>query len=308
MEPTISTQSERSGILDFFINACMFGVFYVAFVNFFVITFRLIDTLFPPVAGYYAASLSFSLATLIVLTPVLFAMLWYAQKKSDAQTEHSKFRKVFMYLTIIVSAAVVVGNIITVLYFYLDGQNITAGFLLKSFTLIVGLSLALGYYVSEARYVMTKQKRMVYGGVVGVLVIGLILTSFGVVGSPRDQRLMRHDSDRVNHLSQLQSNIVSYWQQKGSLPATLEQTRDPLYNQTVPVDPETGFAYEYRIVSPLSFELCASFARESNKNTSYAREYYAYGDSETWSHGSGRTCFTRTIDPDIYPIRKPMAL
>ena len=62
--------------------------------------------------------------------------------------------------------------------------------------------------------------------------------------------------------------------------------------------------YEYQIIDTLSFELCATFKTSTDdfssttKNTKYP---YPYDSSQQhWKHKAERTCFTRTIDPELY--------
>jgi hypothetical protein len=98
---------------------------------------------------------------------------------------------------------------------------------------------------------------------------------------------------------------VNYWQQKESLPATLEELNDPLANWQAPTDPQTGASYEHKRYSPLDFGLCATFAQEradmGNTGKSIAMPAMAGAASDNWSHGAGEQCFDRSIDPERYP-------
>ena len=112
----------------------------------------------------------------------------------------------------------------------------------------------------------------------------------------------------MGDLSSIQSAIVySYYQPKQKLPASLDDLNNPINGFMVPVDPQTGSAYEYSVKGPLGFELCATFNMpsrgETAKNGFISRPMpTGYGGmSEVWQHGEGRTCFSRTIDPQLYP-------
>jgi hypothetical protein len=100
---------------------------------------------------------------------------------------------------------------------------------------------------------------------------------------------------------------------------------DPLNNwQVVPKDPEflKGIVYEYQQTGNMEFQLCATFAKPipqgwqemgttypmpMSDKASVASETMATGpdyrgaQNENWDHQIGRTCFTRKIDPQIYP-------
>jgi hypothetical protein len=142
-----------------------------------------------------------------------------------------------------------------------------------------------------------------------ILVVVAIVSGFIVMGSPQTQRLMRYDTQKTSDLQQIQWQIVNYWQQKRMLPENLSALNDPISSFMAPTDPQSGESYEYRKVSDLSFELCTEFNRESHdlargadKSSLVYPMPYGYDEgSNNWQHGVGRTCFERTIDPDLYP-------
>jgi hypothetical protein len=131
---------------------------------------------------------------------------------------------------------------------------------------------------------------------------------------------LRFDSQRVNDLTNIQYQVVNYWQQKSALPANLDALEDPLYGTRIPTDPETKEAYEYTVKGTTTFELCANFdlAWEDTKGRGeygYGGGYgirdmaypYYFPENENWKHEAGRSCFERTIDPEKYPpFPKPL--
>ncbi len=48
-------------------------------------------------------------------------------------------------------------------------------------------------------------------------------------------------------------------------------------------DPLTGRPYEYRILGPSAYELCAEFERNTEEDNPRPADF--------WSHGPGRQCF-----------------
>ena len=125
-----------------------------------------------------------------------------------------------------------------------------------------------------------------------------------IVGSPAVERLRQFDARRVNDLQNIQSELVQYWRMKGNLPPTLEAMRDDLRGFAPPDDPQTGKPYEYRIDNGLSFSLCATFNASSpgdGASRVKAVPVMPRGPQETWAHGADHTCFSRTIDPQLYP-------
>lgn len=128
------------------------------------------------------------------------------------------------------------------------------------------------------------------------IVCAAVITGFFVVGSPLNERVKRFDARRVNDLTALQYEIINYWQAKAKLPDTLAAVKDDIRGVSVPSDPETSIAYEYAVTRSNQFSLCATFARASDTNM----------PNDEWAHGAGRTCFTRTIDKDLYPPTKQL--
>ena len=76
----------------------------------------------------------------------------------------------------------------------------------------------------------------------------------------------------------------------------------------IPRDPKTGAPYEYKVLGNLKFELCATFeTSSSDQNTNGPKAIpamypYPEGEIQTWQHNAERTCFQRTIDPDMFKI------
>ncbi len=302
---------------DFFLHLGAIVAFYASAIALITLLFEAINFAYPQINSYnyYFPSISFQVATLIVAFPLFVWLSYLMQKAYEANPDlrESALRKWLSYITLFVAGAVVAGDLVTVIYFFLDGQELTTGFLLKVLTLVVIASGIFLYYLREIRNMITPGERNVWRIVSVVIIIGSIILGFSVIGSPQTQRERRYDSERANDLQSIQWQVVNYYQQKASIPATLELLNDPLSGFEVPVDPETGTAYEYRVIgqSALAFELCANFSQESLvSQDNYLAKPMMYEPSisarypETWEHGSGRTCFSRSIDPQLYPVRQ----
>lgn len=145
--------------------------------------------------------------------------------------------------------------------------------------------------------------------IIAIAVIGGLWT----VGSPAKERLRRFDAARVSHLQTIQSEVLNYWQAKGSIPEDLSVLKDDIRGLTIPKDPATQVPYEYFKKGDLNFELCAKFALMSvddDKFNSFTKEpdydqSWAFGKlNDNWKHTSGRACFERTIDKDLYKTQK----
>ena len=171
------------------------------------------------------------------------------------------------------------------------------------------------YYILEKTTDISKSRIaktiLAYVGI--VIVIASVIGGFIIVGSPYKQRSLRFDSQRVSDLSNIQWQIVNYWQSKGKLPLSLDDLKDSISGTTIPTDPENKTAYQYIFNGDLKFELCSVFSLKSqdtkgkgasgyNNSFDIIRYPYAISD-ENWTHDSGNICFKRTIDPERYPVK-----
>ena len=134
-----------------------------------------------------------------------------------------------------------------------------------------------------------------------VVVAAVIATGFFLIGSPKEQRLLRFDEQRVQALQVLQGEILNYYQVTRHLPEKLSDIVDPTRNISIPQDPETGAEYNYQVKSSEDFELCADFNRPSpDVFVSGSRTPYGYSD-ESWIHPAGHYCFDRPFKKEFYP-------
>lgn len=135
---------------------------------------------------------------------------------------------------------------------------------------------------------MTFTPRRVFIGAITLLIVGAIAASIWVAGSPAEARLRILDERRIQHLQSIEHWVALYTVAKKSLPPSLGLLSQPPIGMTIPVDPETGQAYEYRITGPRSYELCATFSREGERASP------SYGPY-AWTHVKGRQCFPRDV-------------
>jgi len=303
---------------DFFLHISVIALLYVGTVALLNILFRVINVAFPQVTqyGYYdSASISLPVATLIVVFPLFLflANLLHKGYKEDPSRKEYPVRKWLIYITLFIAGAVLAGDLVTLIYFFLDGQEMTAAFLLKVLSVLLVIGAIFSYYLDDLKERLTDARRNMWRILAAILVIGSIVLGFSVLGTPQNQRMLRYDSQKVSDLQNIQWQIVNYWQQKGELPESLGEVEDPISGFMVPVDPQTNDPYGYERTDILSFNLCAEFNKESQIiNGSMPRmPQIAYPEpmgksgsiGDSWQHEAGHKCFSRTIDPELYPVR-----
>ena len=297
---------------DFFLHIAVIILLYTGTVALLNILFNVINAAFPQVTQYsYFASTSISLpvATLIVVFP-LFLFLANVLRKgyvADPGQKEYPVRKWLIYITLFIAGGVLVGDLVTLIYYFLDGQEMTTAFLLKILSILVVTGCIFGYYMDDLKDRLSSSRRNMWRVIAAVLIVGSIGAGFYVLGTPQSQRMLRYDSQKVSDLQNIQWQIVNYWQQKGILPATLVELQDPISGFMIPIDPQAKVPYEYEKTGNLSFDLCAEFNKSLEAtNDSVARITYLkpMGKlNENWQHEAGRQCFSRTIDPELYPVR-----
>ncbi len=312
-------QKAKTTPKDFFLYILSMITLYWSAVSVLTIIFQLINSWIPDTLDRYAyqsygSQLRFGIASLIITFPVYFSSLWYLVADVALHPEKRTLwvRRWLIYFTLFAAALIIIGDSIALLNTFLGGE-IKMRFMLKSVSIMVVAGLIFGYYAADIRKSENRPSReMRYLGIGVVLfVVGIVLAGLLTIGSPERQRKERFDEQRVNDLMSLQSQIITYWQGKNTLPNDLAMLGDPLLGFTVPIDPETSTQYSYSVRDSTSFELCAVFNRESGKEStaimSRPKAPYPMGMSEqSWVHGSGKFCFNRTIDKDFFPKKIPI--
>lgn len=316
MEPSIKP---KAGPKDFFLWLGAMVALYSSVVAFLTLTFEYINNAFPDALSYsydpYSGSIKFAIATLVVAFPLFLALMRLirrdiarAQEKSDLWV-----RRWALYLTIFIAGVTIAVDLVTLIYYFLDGE-VTVRFLLKVVMVLLVASAGLMHFLADiwGYWITYPGRAQSVGWAVAVLIVLTIASGFLIIGSPMDARLYKFDEQKVSDLQNIQWQLLSYYQQKGELPQTLAQLVDPISGSVVPVDSQTGAEYTYS-AKGLTFTLCAVFNKE-NRPGQYTNPYIsarpvaAPGEKgidlaqKPWDHGPGNTCFSRTIDPERYPV------
>ena len=304
---------------DFFLWAGAMITFYWSVIAFIFLMFDYINYAFPNMLTYYPADpyqsgISYEMASVIVLLPLsLFLMrIIHGDVVKNPSRKEIWVRRWALIFTLFVAGVAIAGDLIALLTTFLNGEELTTAFLLKvAIILLVAAGVFMHFSMDLKGYweQFPGRKRAVAAGV-GILALLTVLAGFLIVGTPAQARLARFDTQKVADLQDIQSRITSYWQAKQKLPATLNVLGDPLSYGPLPTDPQTGESYVYQTLGKSSFKICATFNAQSRVN--YAASAPAVpagikGMQDNWQHGSGQTCFNRTVDPSFYPpLAKPL--
>ncbi len=316
----------------FFLSLGVLVSLIVSVVSAISLFFETLKKVMPDVlnANYYYGYNSYSyesmrtmLATLIIAFPLylILSYFWNKTIKKGIEGWNVTAFKWLIYLILFLAIVVFAVDLITLVNNFVSGE-LTARFAWQVLGTAVIAGLAWGYYFSKLKDFKKEKNKKILCKVFVLSAVLLFAASiffgFKVMGSPATQRALRLDSRRVSDLQSIQWQVINYYQQKEAMPQKLEDLKDPLSYSSIPVDPEfeKGKVYEYNLKEGLTFELCADFSAPMPQGwvedggvkvipmfadkmaTSIA--YPGGMSDDSWDHEAGRTCFERTIDPEIY--------
>jgi hypothetical protein len=282
---------------DAFLYVVLFSTLYVSAFNLGKVVFEFInrafrDLAFQSDAGFALTGLRWSIASLIVATPVFLFVSSRVQGaiRQDPAKRGSKVRRWLTYLTLAVASGIVIGDFITLVYYVLAGE-LSSRFLLKVATVAAIAGGVFFFYLWDLKIDkkgsggMSASPRTILGVIFGTTTAAAVAGGLLLVGSPGEARLKRLDDQRVADLRRISSAVALYRTRTGTLPASLDAVRTQGAWRTPPRDPETDQAYEYRVLVDNRYELCATFDRLSDE------ERPLWSTDVFWAHTSGRQCF-----------------
>ncbi len=299
---------------DVFLHLLGIITLYVSAISLITLFFQYINLGFPdPLENYGYMSVSgpirWAMASLIIIFPVYLFVSWLLHKDAQVNPEKRelKIRKWLVYFTLFITAVTIITDLVTLIYNFLGG-DLTARFALKILVVLLVAGKIFWYYLWDLKGKWSERNLQIIGWSLAGFIIITIAAGFFTVGSPLKARLYRFDSQRISDLETIQNQIVySYWLPKSKLPVLLSDLKNDITQFVPPVDPDTKMPYEYRVTGPLAFELCATFTLPSGATIQERMTkplplaYQQETNFNSWNHETGRQCFARTIDPELYP-------
>ena len=136
---------------DFFFYALMFGLLLIGAIHLVILFHALIDIWIEEPQYRSSSSIRWAMAVLIVAAP-LFLWMTVRERRGlaeDPAVRRSAVRSMLIYLTLLASAAVLLGDLISVIYGLLSGE-LTLQFLLKALVVAVVAGFIFLYYRTDA--------------------------------------------------------------------------------------------------------------------------------------------------------------
>ena len=285
----------------------LFTLLYMSAWGLGALLFQLVERAFPDpaVSGgyrYFQRMLRWSIATLIISFPVFLFLSRkaYLAARRDPEKRKSKVRKWLTNVTLFLAAAILLGDLISLVFNLLEGE-FTTRFLLKA-AVVGGVAGSIfGYYLWDLRQddldpdeVPDKHPALrAFVGALTVVVVIAVIAGISAAGSPLRARGKKLDETRVRDLVSIANRLDAYWREHRELPTGLAELKDSrLYAPTSIRDPQTEAVYEYRVTGDGTYELCADFEQSTEPNQPRS---VSPQPSRFWEHEAGWNCFQAEI-------------
>lgn len=304
LDMPVPAPEDRGGAREAFFHLLAFVTLYASVVSVLVLLFDYLNRLFPDAAfDYYSynddtSMIRWFIATLLVSFPVFAWMsrIIAGDLAKNPERAWSPVRRWLTYLTLFITAGVLVGDAITLLFYLLEGE-ISVRFILKVLAVLGVAGMVFTYYFLALKTSPKDPKTVTmnrsFGIAACVIVAGTIVWGMFFAGTPLAQRLRRLDDVRVGHLRTIQQEVLNivyegsnrygneaFTRLPNPLPATLQEVvENAEYNKPVTTDPDTGAEYGY-VVDGTKFRLCATFS------TVRDQDYDIF-----WNHPAGEHCY-----------------
>jgi hypothetical protein len=290
---------------DAFFHLLTFTTLYSMVISLIVLAYQFIGRTFadPALSSMNfetenSSAIRWSLAVILVSFPLFafLARILHRECVRHPEKLQSGIRRWLTYLTLFVTACTISGDLITLLFYLLQGE-LTVRFLLKVFAVLFLSGMPFIYYFIAVRldaktYAESRIHRLFFW-TTAVIVLIAVVWGIATAGSPLYGRKEQLDRTREQDLYQIREVILDsvYGPERFNgqkitvlprpLPPSLDVVaKNSAYTKLSIVDPDTQQPYEY-VVNGTNFDLCATFSLPRDFN---------YGI--TWNHPAGHYCFT----------------
>ncbi len=278
---------------------------YVSITALMMLLFGIININFPDDLRYYGTAESaremmrVAIAMLIVFFPTYITLTRVSNqnRRQDEGGEYTTLAKWLVYASLLVGGGVLLGDLVTVINYFLNGE-ITTRFILKALALFVVVGVAFSYYLLDARghFKENVKQSVLFGLGIGVFVLLTLVYGLTNIETPTEVREMKLDEQQVNDLRNIQMEIEAYYNIEDVLPESLVD----LYEDRKLPEPAAGRSpYTYDVIDEYTYNLCASFSYPSEEDEYYYRDVYFRDKTFSWDHGAGERCFKRNVESAI---------
>lgn len=284
-------------MIEIFVNLLSFILLGVVATGIGNLYFGIINKYVPdPLNFFNAAPIHYAIAALIIAFPIYFwaEIFWFKKFSKNPGKTESKISKWLTYIILLIATGTIIGDLIAVIFNYLQGE-LSLRFFLKALTILSIAGIGFWFYLLERKKIQYKKQvsslyfRLIAGLVILVVVIGIIF-GFLAAGTPQKARLQRLDLETANNLSQISYAINDFANSQNKLPVTISQLKNnPTYaNYFYGITDQKLPGYEYKIIDKTHYRLCGTFnLANSDVNTVPVGSIWQ-------QHEAGKVCKTLT--------------
>jgi hypothetical protein len=302
-------EKESNSALHFFLYLLAFlSLGFIAFGSGDII-FEFINKYFPDtlsesyLASFDQGSVKFGIAALFVSVPIFFYLMNLISNAlySGSMSEKSKIRRWLIYIVLFFAAGTIIGDLITLIIYFLDG-DIVARFLLKVLTILIIAGAIFYYYFWDVRKIdaqnkIYKENKIAFFSSLALILI-IFISGFFIIDSPSVTRDKKQDTQTVYDLQSVNRDIDDYYYSDANrLPQTLNELKSTKYESTIQMNSQM----EYAKLSELSYKLCGVFKQSDMEDAKYKS---VVDPNESWAHDAGKFCFVRNVvKPETVPAK-----
>jgi hypothetical protein len=295
-------------MVEIFVNLLSFILLGVTASGLGALYFQIINKYVPDPLGYFMASpVHYAIAALIVGFPIFFwaEMFWFKRFKNKPEKIESPVSKWFTYIVLLIASGTIIGDLIAVIFNFLQGE-LSTRFFLKALTILAISGFGFWFYFLERKKIQYKKfVSPIYFKIIAALTILAVVTGivlgFFAAGTPGQARLRKIDDQTANNLSQISQAINYFASSQNKLPNKISDLRNnPTYSgYFYNITEEKLNEYKYRKIDATHYELCGIFNLASDKSRNFIV-------NEWTEHPAGKNCKTLTSTLSDINIVKPV--
>ncbi len=275
--------------------------------------FEIINYFFPEEIDswkneFSQSQLKFSIASLIITAPIYFFINRLINKglvKKELNFE-SGVRKWLTYIALFIVSAILVGDLISTIFHFLDGE-LTVRFILKAAVLFLIAGVIFLYYFLDIKSAKPKKKDLLWGIGFWIFVLVPFISAFFIVENPKVTRLKKIDRQVVETLNQLQNQIQYFAHEKERIPEDLTELQSfegKPFMEGFAKKTMGKYQIEYHKSDDKNYELCGEFQRDNREDPENEKRYGAF--ESQWLHDTGYFCFQLKADFEKGPLEKKL--
>ncbi len=241
--------------------------------------------------AFFQSALKYGIATIIIAGPIYFILVYLITKflHEGKISPASKVRSWITYIILFIVSAVVIGDLIALVFQWLGGGLLLRSFL-KSGVVIFISGFIFAYHFWDMRNIASVMRgtlnKIFYLSAIFLTIVTLV-AGFLNMKSPSATRELNEDKQTLSAIKTARNSVEQYYSLNNVLPQTLVEAEKGRSNI-----PEGKITYTRG--SGMSYELCADFKRASGneEDTDYYGSNYK---NDEWKHPKGSYCFPLTV-------------